>query len=232
MAGAVCGVGVLEAMRTGIGLARDMDTYQLGNFQQSSVPPVIIKVNRPEISPEQALDIQSRWVTKHGFGNRAPAVIPTSLDVSAIAWTPEDTQFLESKQYMAAEVCWWFGIDPRVLGLAASGQSLTYSNIESTYVDLQRMSFLPWTSRIEAALGRVLPRTQLAKFDFSPMLRTTLQDRYSAYKTGLEGGWITIEEVRALENLGPLGATPPPVGTITPRPQQSNQSVPVMEGAA
>jgi phage portal protein BeeE len=94
------------------------------------------------------------------------------------------------------------------------------------------MSFMPWTSRIEAALSRVLPRTHLARFDYSPMLRTTLQDRYSAYKTGLEGGWITIEEVRALENLGPLGATPPPVGTITPRPQQSNQSVPVMEGAA
>jgi HK97 family phage portal protein len=232
MPGAVCGVGIVEAMRLGIMLASDMDRYQIGNFQQSSVPPVIIKVNRPEISPEQALDIQSRWVNKHGFGRRAPAVIPTSMDVSAIAWSPEDTQFLESKQFMAAEVCWWFGIDPRILGLSASGQSLTYSNVESTYVDLQRMSFLPWTSRIEAALGRVLPRTRLAKFDFTPMLRTTLQDRYSAYKTGIEGGWITIEEVRALENLGPLGTTPAPVGTIIPRPNQSNPTIPVTEGSA
>ena len=215
MPGAVRGIGVVEAQRLGIQLALEMEKYQRGNLTMSSVPPVVIKVNRPEISAEQALDIQSRWIDKHGYGNRTPAVIPTSMDVQTFAWSPEDTQFLESKQYQAAEICWWFGIDPRVLGLAASGQSLTYSNIESTYVDLQRMSYTPWTSRIESALSRVIPRTQGVKFDFAPMLRTTLQDRYSSYKMALEGGWLTIDEVRALENMGPLGSDPSPEhGTI------------------
>ena len=210
--GHVVGMGVIEAQRRGIQLATDMDHYQGANFQQSSVPPVVIKVNRPEISDEQALDIQSRWMSRHGWGNRGPAVLPTSMDVEPVAWSPEDTQFLESKQYQAAEVCWWFGVDPRILGLSASGQSLTYSNIESTYVDLQRMSMMPWTSRIEASLSRVMPRHHLARFDFSPILRTTLQDRYNAYKTGLDGGWLTVEEVRAMENLGPLGQEPQGIG--------------------
>jgi HK97 family phage portal protein len=230
MPGAVAGIGVIEAQRRGIGLALDMEAYQGGNFQQSSVPPVIIRVNRPEISEEQAQDIQGKWVNKHGYGQRAPAVIPTSMDVNTLAWSPEDTQFLESKQFMASEICWWFGIDPRVLGLSASGQSLTYSNVESTYVDLQRMSFLPWTSRIEAALSRVMPRHVMARFDFTPMLRTTLQDRYSAYKMGIEGGWLTVEEVRSFENLGPLGSPPmglSPGGVETMR-NQVNPSIPII----
>jgi len=206
--GSPVGFGIVEAHRRGINLATSMDRYQSGNLTQSSVPPVIIKINRPEISEDQALDIQGKWVTKHGYGSRAPAVIPTSMDVSTIAWSPEDTQFLESKTFMAVEMCWWFGIDPRLLTLAASATSLTYSNLESTYVDLQRMSFTPWTSRIESTLSRVLPRSVNARFDFAPMLRTTLQDRYNAYKTGIEGGWLTVDEVRIIEGLGPIGSSP------------------------
>jgi HK97 family phage portal protein len=204
--GSPIGFGVVEVHRRGVRMAADIDAYQSGNLAQSAVPPVVIRVNRPEISEEQALDIQGKWIAKHGYGSRAPAVIPTSMEVTPIAWSPEDTQFLESKAFTAVEQCWWFGVDPRLLTLAASAQSLTYSNIESTYVDLQRMSFMPWTSRIESSLSRVLPRSVNARFDFSPILRTTLQDRYNAYKTGIEGGWLTIDEVRVLENMGPLGS--------------------------
>jgi HK97 family phage portal protein len=202
--GGVKGVGVIEAMRRGIDMALQIDRYQQGNFQWSSVPPVIIQINRSEISQEQASEIQMNWVHRHGGVSRLPAVLPASMQVTPIAWSPEDTQFLATKQFMGAEICWWFGLDPRVLGLSASGQSLTYSNIETTYVDLQRMSFMPWTSRIEAALSRVLPRTHLARFDYSPMLRTTLQDRYAAYAVALEHEFLTVDEVRALENLGPI----------------------------
>jgi len=224
--GGVRGIGVVTAMRQGIQTAADIDRYQGANFQQSSVPPAIIKVNRPEISESQATDIQQRWMARHGWGNRAPAVIPSSMDVQPMAWSPEDTQFLESKQLQAAEICWWFGIDPRILTLSASGQSLTYSNLESTYVDLQRMSMVPWTSRIEAALGRVLPRHHLAKFDFAPLLRTTLKERYAAYETALDGGWLTIEEVRALENLGPIEEGVPPHGGDTDSIESVNVSLP------
>lgn len=236
--GAICGIGIIEAQREGIRRALDIERYQGGNFRESSVPPVIIKVNRPEISEQQALDIQSKWVNKHGYGNRTPAVMPTSMDVETLAWSPSDTQFLESKQYTAAEICWWFGIDPRVLGLSASGQSLTYANVESTYVDLQRMSFQPWTSKIEAALSRVMPRSQMARFDFSPMLRSTLGDRYSAYKIGLDGGWLTVDEVRALENLGPLDASGNAVtitsstGAVETLKNETNSSLPKMNSTS
>jgi HK97 family phage portal protein len=191
----------------------------------------VLRVQRPELSETQADDIQTRWMTRHGYGNRAPAVLPTSIEVETIGWSPQDTQFLESKQYMAVEICWWFGIDPRLLGLAASGQSLTYSNVETTYVDLQRMSLMPWTSRIESALSRVLPRAQSARFDFSPMLRTTLQDRFQAYQIAIESGWLTVEEVRMLENLGPVGQMDPGrPGRVESLRKQVNNSLPSESG--
>lgn len=193
------------------------------------MPPVIIKVNRPEISAEQAQDIQMRWMAGHGYGQRVPAVIPTTLDINTIAFSPEDTQFLQSKQFSAVEICWMFGIDPRLLGLAASGQSLTYANIETAYVDLQRMSFMPWTSRIESTLSRVLPRGVLAKFDFTPILRTTLAERYNAYSVGLTNGFLTIEEVRQAENLGPIGTPVPPRQPMLQSQKATNTSIPMSE---
>lgn len=224
--GAAVGIGIVEAHRRGISLALDMDRYQQGNFQQSSVPPVVIRVNRPEISESQATDIQMRWMSRHGFGNRAPAIIPTSFEVDTIAWSPEDTQFLQSKQYSAVEVCWMFGVDPRLLGLAASGQSLTYQNIETAYVDLQRMSFMPWTSRIESTLSRVLPRGVLARFDFSPILRTTLKDRYDAYAIALTHKFLTLDEVRQAENLGPIGTPIPPEAPMLQSTKAVNATLP------
>ena len=229
--GQVVGIGIVEAQRRGIRLGVDIESYQMGNLERASVPPVVLRVQRPELSETQADDIQTRWMTRHGYGNRAPAVLPTSIEVETIGWSPQDTQFLESKQYMAVEICWWFGIDPRLLGLAASGQSLTYSNVETTYVDLQRMSLMPWTSRIESALSRVLPRAQSARFDFSPMLRTTLQDRFQAYQIALESGWLTVEEVRMLENLGPVGQMDPGrPGRVESLRKQVNNALPSESG--
>jgi phage portal protein BeeE len=36
------------------------------------------------------------------------------------------------------------------------------------------------------------------------LLTTDTAGRYAAYKTGLEGGWLTIDEIRAKENLPQL----------------------------
>jgi len=89
---------------------------------------------------------------------------------------------------------------------------------------------MPLTTRIESALSRVLPRKVLARFDFSPILRTTLQDRYQAYQIGIEGGWLTIEEVRSLENLGPIGQglTDARSGRVDPM-REVNESLPHAE---
>jgi hypothetical protein len=36
------------------------------------------------------------------------------------------------------------------------------------------------------------------------LLATDTAGRYAAYKTGLEGGWLTIDEIRAKENMPQL----------------------------
>ena len=53
----------------------------------------------------------------------------------------------------------------------------------------------------EEALSTLLPRGQRAVFNFDAVLRADTQTRYDAYETGLRAGFLTIDEVRALEGL-------------------------------
>ena len=53
-------------------------------------------------------------------------------------------------------------------------------------------------------MTRLLPRPQFAKFNVDAFLRADLATRYSSYKTGIEAGFLEINEARAWENLEPI----------------------------
>ena len=115
MTGDPCGMGVVEVHRRGLGFAMDIDTYGSATFAHGAVPPIILHVNRPELSREQAQDIQERWMVAHGYGNRSPAVLPSTITTETVAFSPQDAEYLNSRVQSAVEVCWMFGVDPRVL---------------------------------------------------------------------------------------------------------------------
>jgi phage portal protein BeeE len=49
-----------------------------------------------------------------------------------------------------------------------------------------------------------LPRGQRARFNLEALLRSDTTTRYAAHKVALEVGFLTVAEVRAIENLPPL----------------------------
>ena len=80
----------------------------------------------------------------------------------------------------------------------------TYANTESRALDYLRYSVNTWLVRIETALGRLLPRQQYAKLNAGGLLRSTTKERYEAHEIALRAGFLTVDEVRALEDLPPL----------------------------
>ena len=66
-------------------------------------------------------------------------------------------------------------------------------------------SIEPLTTRIEATLTDYLPRGQMAKFNYDSLLRADTYTRYQAHKLALEAGFLTVDEIRELEDLPPIG---------------------------
>ena len=98
--------------------------------------------------------------------------------------------------------------------LGVPGDSSTYANVESRMIEFKAFTLNPWQRRIESALDAQLPRGTSLKIRTDGLLRADTSTRYAAYKTALESGFMTVDEVRALENRAPLAPEEPAPGVV------------------
>ena len=71
-------------------------------------------------------------------------------------------------------------------------------------MQLLRFALMPWIVRFEQAFSDLLPRGQVAKFNVDAFLRPDTLTRYQAHEIGLRAGFLTVDDVRKLEDLEPL----------------------------
>ena len=69
-----------------------------------------------------------------------------------------------------------------------------------------KMAIYPIVKAFETALNRDLllekeKKNYFFEFDVKEILRATLEERYNAYKTAKETGFITLNEIRKMENM-------------------------------
>jgi len=130
------------------------------------------------------------------------------LKFDPIGVSHEDSQFIESRRFTTEEVARIFGVPPHMIGAEVQG-SMTYANAETRAIDYLKFCLGPWLARIESAINFAcispLERRQLyVEFLPDALLATDTAGRYGAYKTGLEAGFLTLDEVRRKENLPAL----------------------------
>jgi phage portal protein BeeE len=65
-------------------------------------------------------------------------------------------------------------------------------------------TYLPWAARIEAVLDAQIPRGTSVKIALDALARADTKTRYDGHKIALEAGFLTVDEVRALEDRPPL----------------------------
>ncbi|MEV0779182.1 phage portal protein [Streptomyces sp. NPDC050428] len=167
------------------------------------------------LSSEQALDAKQAMTAKERFmaavhGRREPAVLGNGWKYQTIQISPNESQFLETNNYTAAECCRIFGPGFAEIFGYETGGSLTYSNIEQRSLDLLTYAVDPWLVRIERALTELLAPGQKVKFNRSALVRTDLLTRYRAHAIALQNRFMVVNEVRDLEDEGPVpwGAVP------------------------
>jgi hypothetical protein len=105
----------------------------------------------------------------------------------------------------------------------------TWGNLQSEMVSFEKFTIGPWLRRIEGAIERdVLPEDGdlYAEFLVEGLLRGDITTRYQAYEVAIRNGWLTPEEVRMKENLGPLlGAEDDSPGEVEDTPGDAVEDV-------
>jgi HK97 family phage portal protein len=203
------GLSPIQYMRQGIGLAAAAEQYGARLFGSGSMLGGVLQTDA-ELDEPKAEELKARWHAKlAGLGHAHEiAVLDSGAKFQPISIPPDQAQFLESRKFSVLEICRVFGVPPELVA-AASGDSMTYANIEGRDLSFLKYSMAPWLVRLETGLTDLLPRNTYAKFNTGALLRTDLRTRYESYKLGLEGGWLTLDEIRELEDRPPLPATEP-----------------------
>jgi len=115
----------------------------------------------------------------------------------------EDAQYIEGMQFDREDVCAIFDCPPSKI---QDHTRSTFSNIEHLGIDWATDTILPWCVRVEQAVKRTFFRGQTLylKHNLAGIARGDINSRYTAYATGRNWGWLSINDVRRLEDMNPV----------------------------
>jgi HK97 family phage portal protein len=198
--GVPVGLSPVEYARETVGLGLAAEKFGSRFFGDNAVPSGYLHTDRP-VGEEDAAMLRDRWDHRHQ-GRRRTAVLG-GVKFEPITIPNDQAQFIETQQFNVNAIARLFGVPGEMVGGTTAGH-MAYSSPEMRSTDFLTFTLRPWLYRIERAVTRLLPRTQQAKFNAGGFVRATLRDRYEAHKTGIEAGFLTVNEARELEDRPPL----------------------------
>lgn len=208
--GAVRGLSPLGyAMRTvEVGLA----AQQFGSafFNNGALPAGIIEA--PGDYPREAAErVAGLWDARHRGPSNAGkvGVLTGGAKFTRVTIAPEEAQFLQTRQFQVPDIARFFGVPPHLIADASNSTSWG-SGLAEQNLAFGQFSLRPWVDRIEEAHGRLLTTQGLpqvfVKLNMDALLRAGTKERYDAHAVGLSAGFLTLDEVRRVEDLPPLPA--------------------------
>lgn len=204
------GLGPIQAARLDLLGARQVRDYAAQWFDGTGQPTGIL--SSPSATYEDALRVRNAWNMLDDEGNPIAStanptgikVLPKAFTYQRMAINPKDAQWIESQEFSILQVARLFGI-PSTLALASpSGGSMTYSNVEQDWISFTRFTLMSYLRPLEEALSEVTVRGQDVRFNLEGLLRSDTKTRYDSYAVALANGFLTVDEVRSLENRSPL----------------------------
>ena len=207
------GRGIVETQKQAIGKEIAINEYASRYFDGGVNPTAVIKSGNPDLTQEEADALKTAWLSMYSGRNRQPAVLNSTTDFEILSSNAQESQLIEAQIQGLTEAANILGLPAYYLG--APNSSRTYANVEQENLQLVRWSIQPIAERIEQALSELLVRGQTAKFNYDTLLRTDTLSRYQAHAVGLTNGFLTVDEVRDMENRDPIqGIDDEPIDTI------------------
>jgi HK97 family phage portal protein len=201
------GLSPITQCRLALELSSNLQTHARTFFAQGSKPSGLLTGSH---GTQDALKhLAESWSIKHGGVEQMHKVAVLSGDVNftPIAFTADDSQFLQQRELSAREVARLFRVPAWAID-APTGDSLTYANVLEQNRAFVTHSLRPWLVRIERAFTNdsdLCPGGLYLQFDLDGLLRADAAQRADIYTKALNGetGWMTRAEVRGLEDLNP-----------------------------
>lgn len=205
--GQLRGVSRVESLKESLGIGKALDLYTAQFFGGGTSLNGVIEYPG-QLSAEQAESLRRNFDQKHGSWKRAhrTGILTGGATFKATQTDPEKSMLVESKNQAIADVARAFHMPPHLLGL---DKGMSYSSVEENNRFFTQHTLRPIAAKLENSLSTLLARypggeTAFLRFNMDGLLRASLEERTSAYSKLMQMGAMSINEVRALEDMRPV----------------------------
>lgn len=225
------GMDVLNLAREALGLAIATEETHAKLHAKGVRPSGTYSVEGP-LDGKQYAELKA-WIEKEFAGaenSAAPMILDRGAKWISQTMTGLDAQHLETRKFEIEEVCRYMDVMPIMIGY--SDKATTYASAEQMFLAHVVHTLAPWYARIEQSAGANLltPKERESglyfKFIVAGLLRGAAKDRAEYYSKALGSGggpaWMTQDEVRALDELNPMGGTAAVLPVTTNAPAAPN----------
>lgn len=159
------------------------------------------------LKPDQRKRLRENFEDLHEGLDKAHklAILEADMKYQATSLPPNDSQFLETRNFQVPEVCRWHLVQPHKIGWL---DRATYSNIEHQDLEFVKYTVMPYVVRYQQAMGRKLLASgdfmeYQVKFNLGALLTADHTARSQFYSSMVQNGIYTRNEVRELEDRNP-----------------------------
>lgn len=225
--GPLGGASTLSSCAATFAGAMSVDRAASAMFRNGARPSGVLSTDKPLTAPQRAIAeqlLQEKFVGAMNDGR--PMVLDNGVQWQQLSMKSSDAEMLESRKFSVEEIARVFGVPPHMIGHTSSSTSWG-TGLEQQTLGFQKFTLRRRLKRIEQAMEKQLLSVQdrlngiTIEFNLEGLLRGDSAARSGFYQSALTNGWMTINEVRALENM------PAVEGGSVPRMQMQN--VPITE---
>lgn len=205
------GLSPVELHAEAVGLAQAVRTYTGKSFANGATVSGVIERPReaPAIKDQGTIDrILDQWGNKYGGMDNAKkvAMLQEGMTFKPISMTNVDADIANILKLSGSDVARIYKIP---LPMVNDLDKANYNTIEQLLIQFVVFGLLPWVKRHEQSMMRdyLLPqdrREYFIEFNLSGLLRGDQKSRYEAYAIGRQWGWLSVNDIRRLENMPPV----------------------------
>ena len=197
------GWGVTELLKDAVGGAIATERYAQRVMANGAHIPGFLKASG--LTPAQSDRIAEQMEGYRGANNAGKLVLfPGATEWVKMGMTAVEAEILGTKKMMIEDVARMFRVPPHIIG---EQSKISYASQEQSSREFLDYSIVPWLTRWEQRLGYSLLTPSERRngyfwhFETGALVRANLVDRYAAYQSGIQSGWLTRNEARAKEDL-------------------------------
>ena len=227
----IVGLSKIALMREAVGVALQAERFGARMFKNGMGVGGAVK-HPGKLSESAHARLKSDMEQRYAGADNAHRwmVLEEGMALEKLGMSSSDMQFLDSRKFQRSEIAMFFGVPPHLIG------DVEKSTSWGSGIEQQNLGFLQYTlggdvQMWEQAIERdLVPQREAArvyvKLNVAGFLRAAAKDRAEYYSRALGAGgapgWMTQNEVRALDDLPPLPGgdklSQPPAAALAQQP--------------